>query len=170
MARSRTRIVLLAGLVVVVTGMLFVAALIGFGVPYRADYRYVELNSPEVTVRERDKPPLSFYRGDEIPLSYEASIGDETIFLARPSGPRFRFVPALEISVGQSEEISVEMLVPECSHQSRQSEREIVVFWETCALDGSSVGFTVRLASNGTTLPVNGVVRTGGRFTGWEKL
>lgn len=145
---------LFAAIAVFALGAVALAGLVWVGVPSRAPYKYIELDTPGLSVRERYKPGLSLYLGEEIPRVYEGSLGAETLVIADVEDA-YTFVPALSVSGGASQVLTVEDLEPSCAHQVRESEREVVVWWGTCAAIGARVGFVVRLES-GAALPVRG--------------
>jgi hypothetical protein len=165
----RGKLLLLATATVFVVGVVALGGLAWFGVPSRATYKYIDLSSQGVSVGERYKPALSLYLGEKIPRVYEGSIGPEAVVIEDVAS-HYAFTPALRISVGPSQVITVEDLEPSCAHEVRESERDIVIWWGTCAAIDDSVGFVLRLEGADATLPLRGVVRHGGTFTDWEAL
>jgi hypothetical protein len=151
-------------------GAVALAGLVWFGVPSRVPYKYVDLDTPGVSVRERYRPPLSLYVGEEIPRVSEVSLGTETLLIHVPADASYLYVPALRMTVGPSQKVVVDALDPSCAHLVRKSEGEIVIWWGTCAAIGDSVGFVVRLEGTSARLAMRGVVRSAGTFTAWEAL
>lgn len=165
MSYSKLRIGLIAASVVFVLVLLFIAELVFIGVPHRVDYKYVELTSAGLSVEEMYKPPLSWYRGDEIPKSYTATIGEYTVRISDDLSNRF--IPSLRVSAPLSATIEVEG-ISSCARSHRESNSEVLILWISCAPIGNPVQFFVRL-ENHPALRVRGVVRQGGRFTLWER-
>jgi hypothetical protein len=147
-------------------GILVVAELVFIGVPSRVDYKYIALSSADISIREMYKPPLSLYSGAEIPKTYEASIGTDTLTFT--DDLRNRFVPSLKVLAPPSRTLNVQGLSSNCAQSYRESESEILILWLTCAPIGESVRFVAQI-DEGSAIQVSGVVTLGGRFTHWER-
>ena len=169
MTGRRSRALLLATGALLVVTVIAVTAVVVIGVPSRATYEYVELDSASLSAGDRYRPELSRYRGDEIPRVYEGLIGLERVVIADVASP-YEFSPALRISATPPSTLKVEDLSPSCAHEVRESEQVIVIWWGTCVAIGDPVSFVLELNGANGTLPVNGTVKQAGKFTDWEAL